>query len=121
MILIEIFVGASARSAYRLVERAECFSHARLGTLFERIVKSFVWTDKDSGKQRKTAVRNATWIGWMKNDRTAVILCQQAAAEVHFPFLCEGCREYVSRRVFFANRRAENLLFWQIAELMFVL
>lgn len=60
-------------------------------------------------------VRGATWINRIKDDRTAVISVPETAAEVHFRFIHERRREYVSRRIFLASRRAENLQFWRIA------
>lgn len=50
-----MFVDAFARSACRLVERAECFPYAWLGTLSERIARLLVGTDKDIGKQKRGA------------------------------------------------------------------
>lgn len=98
---IEIFVGfVVPRSARRLVKRAECFPYARLGTLFERIARLLIGTDKDSRKRKRDAggtcrgcVRGATWISRIKSDRTAMIPVPATVTEVHFRFLHE--QEYM--------------------------
>lgn len=74
---------STSRACWMLFSCTTIFS----GTLFERIVKSFVGIDKDRRDADGSCVRNATWIGRMKNDRTAVILVPASGCRSAFSLL----------------------------------